>query len=480
MRAERGALDRRQLLSMAAGLAVLPAGLVPSPALAASVPLRVIAKNPPKAKRTLRVPESYPTVEAALAAARPGDHVSLRDGTYPGDRVWTASGSASGHIVVKARNWHKVVFTGRIQIRSPYLWLHALRTSFMGPDPDPALSDTRPNDDYAIGIRASHVRITRCVIASLGGVRIYDASPELADVIIAYNDFVGSRPYRYLGSQLFIGDVRVRSMGPTDVDIAYNYFDDSEPHRTILPDGSPAPLNERFNIYLGNSKPGDEPTGVNLSIRVHHNVIRGNRAMAIYMKRHVYIGFNYVDTVSPPHYQYQVGFRHGGGASGRGGIIEGNRIAGSGIFVNDTGARVLGNVVTNGGSIRLYCGAGSWKSDLGRYVYLMQAASDTLLVGNSVPTYALGEFKPTPANQVMLAGEGGRLARVRIHMAGRGTAASAVYRPNVPLPDATRQPGTYTTPYDPASILIDPSGTGGYAFPTAVTSTLRTLVGANA
>jgi hypothetical protein len=248
----------------------------------------------------------------------------------------------------------------------------------------------------------------------------------------------------------------------------------------LLPNGSPAPLNERHNICLGNSKPGDEPTGVNLSIRVHHNVIRGHRAMAIYMKRHVYIGFNHVDTVSPQHYQYQVGFRHGGGAAEHGGIIEGNYVAGSGIFVNDTGARVLGNVVADGGSIRLYCGAGSWKSDLGRYVYLMQAASDTLLVGNTVQTYALGEFKPTPPNQVMLTGEGGRLARVRVHMAGRGTAASAVFRPNVPLPDADHAPGALTQPYDRASIVIDPSGTGGHAFPAAVTGALRAQVGATA
>jgi hypothetical protein len=459
---------------------LLAAGLPAHPAAAASIPLRSIPKNPPLARRTLRVPEVYRSVEEALAFAQPGDHVSVRDGTYAGDHVWTWNARPGPHVVIKARNWHNAIFTGRIQLRSPYLWLHALRTSFMGPDPDWSASNTRPDDEYAIGMRASHVRVTRCIIASLGGVRIYDASPELTDIVIAYNDFVGSRPYRYLGYQLFIGDVRVRSIGPTEVDIAYNYFDDPEPHRTVLPNGLPAPLNERHSIYLGNSKPGDEPTGVNLSIRVHHNVIRGHRGIAIFMKRHVYVGFNYVDTVSPPHYQYQVGFRHGGGPAGNGGIIEGNYVAGSGIFVNDTGARVLGNVVANGGSIRLYCGAGSWKSDLGRYVYLMQAASDTLLVGNAVGTYALGEFKPTPPNQVMLASEGGRLARVRVHMAGRGTAASAVFRPNVPLPDADHAPGALTQPYDRASIVIDPSGTGGYTFPAAVTSALRAQVGATA
>jgi len=458
----------------------MPASVIPRPVLAASVPLRTLAKNPPKARRTLLVPEQYRTVEAALAAAQAGDHVSLGDGTYDGDRVWTANGAANGYVVVKARNWHKALLTGRIQLRSPYLWLHALRTSFMDAGPDWASSDRRPNDDYAIGIRASHVRVTRCIIASLGGVRIYDALPELSDIVIAYNNFIGSRPHRYLGYQLFIGDVRVYSVGPTEVDIAYNYFDDPEPHRTTLPDGSPAPLNERFNIYLGNSKPGDHPTGVNLSIRVHHNVIRGHRAMAIFMKRHVYVGFNYVDTVPPPHYQYQVGFRHGGGLAGRGGIIEGNYVSGSGIFVNDTGARVLGNVVADGGSIRLYCGAGSWKPEVGRYVYLMQAASDALLVGNRTRAYAIGAFKPTPPQQVMLASEGGPVARVRIHMAGRGTAASAVFRPDVPWPDASHQPGVYARPYDRASILIDPGGTGGYAFPAAVTSVLRPQVGANA
>jgi hypothetical protein len=459
---------------------LLAAGLPAHPAAAASVPLRPIPKNPPLARRTLRVPEVYRSVEEALAFAQPGDHVSVRDGTYAGDQVWTWNAMPGPHVVIKARNWHKAVFTGRIQLRSPYLWLHALRTSYMGPDPDWSASNTRPDDEYAIGIRASHVRVTRCIIASLGGVRIYDASPELTDIIIAYNDFVGSRPFRYLGYQLFIGDVRVRSIGPTEVDIAYNYFDDPEAHRTVLPNGLPAPLNERHNIYLGNSKPGDEPTGVNLSIRVHHNVVRGNRGIAIFMKRHVYIGFNYVDTVPPPHYQFQVGFRHGGGAAGSGGIIEGNYVAGSGIFINDTGARVLGNVVANGGSIRLYCGAGFWKSDLGRYIYLMQAASDSLLVGNSTRAYVIGAFKPTPANQVMLMSEGGPLARVRIHMAGRGGTANVSYRAPVPLPDTNHEPGVLVPPYDRSSILIDPAGSGGHSFPSAVTRTLAAQVGSNA
>ena len=187
---------------------------------------------------------------------------------------------------------------------------------------------------------------------------------------------------------------------------------------------------------------------MNLSIRIHHNVVLGHRAMAIYIKRHVYLGFNYVDTVPPPHYYNQVGFRHGGGASEKGGIIEGNHVKGIGIFVNDTGARILGNNVPTG-KIRLFCGAGVWDPRAGRYVGLHQAAGGTLLVGNRVPSYVLGEFRPTPANEVMLLSEGGRVADVRLYMAGHGSAADAVFPPPVPLPDDRHLPGTLTAPLCP-------------------------------
>ena len=238
-------------------------------------------------------------------------------------------------------------------------------------------------------------------------------------------------------------------------------------------------MNDRKAIYLGESKPGDHPTGVNLSIRIHHNVVVGHRAMSLYIKRHVYLGFNYVDTVPPPHYYNQVGFRHGGGASGKGGIIEGNYVKGIGIFVNDTGARILGNNVPTG-KIRLFCGAGVWDPQAGRYVGLHQAAGGSLLVGNRVPSYVLGEFRPTPANEVMLLSEGGRVANVRLYMAGRGSAADAVFPPPVPLPDDRHLPGTLTAPYVRSTILVSAAGNGGHTFPTAVGGGLLSMVGVNA
>ncbi|MFO1049873.1 MAG: hypothetical protein U1E52_18480 [Geminicoccaceae bacterium] len=472
-------LARRSLFLAAAGACATLA--LPTQTMAASVPLRSVPKKLPPPTRELLVPEAFATVRAALEVARAGDHISLADGSYSGDQEWSWSGGTGDgrFLVIKARSRHRAVFTGRIRLLSPYLWVNGLRTTFMGPDYDWGASQAGTNDYYALRVETSHVRVTRCAIQSLGGLRIYDPSPSLSDIIIAYNDFTGARPNRFLGAQLFIGDVVAKSRGPTEVDIAYNYFNDIYPHPSSLPGGIPVPINERMGIYLGHSKPGDNPTGTNLSIRIHHNVLLGHRAYAIYTKRHTYIGFNYVRTVAPPHFYNQVGFRHGGGPPGGGGIIEGNFANGVGYFVNDTGARVLGNVAPNG-SIRLFCGAGIWEEASGRYDLLRQAASDTLIVGNRVRRYAVGVFRPSTKPQVLLESEGGRVENVRIFMDGHGTAGDVDFRPKVPLPGPDHQPGPLTEPYLRSTIQIDPAGDGGYAYPTAITSSLLGQVGTHA
>ena len=225
--AEAMRLARRPLL-LASGAALGTAALGIRPAAAASIHLPVVAKGPPPALRELRVPEAYPTVQAALAVARPGDHVSLADGTYHGDHAWSWTGGAAGKrlVVIKARNRSKAVLAGRIQLRSPYMWLHGVRTTYMAPGSDSS------SDNFAIGIRASHIRVTRCAIGSLGGLRIYDEAPSLTDIMIAYNDFTGARPNQFSGAQLYIGDVKATSRGPTNVDIAFNRFNDPFPHPT--------------------------------------------------------------------------------------------------------------------------------------------------------------------------------------------------------------------------------------------------------
>jgi hypothetical protein len=396
----------------------------------------------------------------------------LGAGSRGADRRSPPPGTGSGpHVVIKARNRHRAVFSGRLTVEGSRLWLHGIKTSFTSPQ------DTSTTDDYAIGIKASHFRMTRCLVDSANGVRIYHSSPEHKDIVIAYNDFTGSARYRYNGSQLYVGSIPASSAGPTEVDIAYNRFSDGVPHEPVLPDGTPAPPNERFCIHLGNSKPGANPTGVNRSFRVHHNVLVGHRPFCIYLKRHAYVGFNYVRTLDQTIFP-QVAFRHGGGRFLGGGILEGNFVDGpGGIAVNDTGALVLGNRVL-GGAVRLHCGCGSWSREDGRYIGLYQAASGTLLVGN-IARCLVGYRRPD-AVRLFLESEGGRVANVRIHMDGRGAANDVSFEPAIPLPTPEHTPGNLTDPYVRSSILVDPEGAGGYSYPVAVGTGLLDRVGANA
>ena len=215
---------------------------------------------------------------------------------------------------------------------------------------------------------------------------------------------------------------------------------------------------------------------MNLSFRVHHNVLAGYRPHCIYLKRHAYVGFNYVRTPGRTIFP-QVAFRHGGGRFEEGGIVEGNFVDGTGIAVNDTGALVLGNRV-RGGAIRLHCGCGSWSGEDERYVSLYQAASDTVLAGNT-GRYLVGYHRPDGV-RLLLENEGGRVANVRIHMDGRGTARNIRFEPDIPLPTPAHTPGGLTEPYVRGSILIDAEGAGGYSYPVAVGTRLLERVGANA
>ena len=467
---DRSASSRRAVLAGAAGATLV--GLTARPTMAApSLPLRPISKDPPRAIRVLRVPEDHPNVKSALAASLPGDHVSLADGIYPGDRTWVLPGlrAPARFVVVRARNRHKAVFTGRITLASPGIWLHDLATDYH------SLTDKIESQDYSIGIRASQTRITRCSIRSLGGVRIYSQLPEHRDIIIAYNDFISDRPYRYGDAQLYIGDVTGERSGPTEIDIAYNRFVDTAKDRRRLADGSIAPVNGRFAIYLGHSKPGANPSGVNLSIRIHHNAILGHRPHAIYTKRHVYIGFNYVENVDLTTVAPQIGFRHGGDPFGAGGIIEGNFAQGNGINVNDFGARILGNHVPSG-AIRLHCGSGTWDAERGRYDNLYQAASGSILIGNRA-TYRVGYSRTGVLTRYLLESEGGKVRDVRIHMAGLGNASDVLFEAFLPV--SPEFPDLIAGPYARKTILIDPRTSGGRTFPEPVGAWLLAEVGAH-
>ena len=265
------------------------------------------------------------------------------------------------------------------------------------------------------------------------------------------------------------------SPGPREVDIAYNRFVDQIAHQPRLPSGATAPPNERYGIHLGTSKPGVNDTGSNLSLRIHHNVLVGHRPHAIYLKRHCYVGFNYIVSLDRRSYLPQISFRHGGGPYRLGGIIEGNYADGKGISVNDTGARILGNNLPTG-VIKLHCGSGTWLPGAKSFTSLYQAASDCLLVGN-IATYRLGYAS---SKWLFLESEGGAVRNVQIHMAGNGTAEDVLFEPRLPRPTSLKTPGPLAATVDPTTVLIDPSSSGDHQFPQAIGAELLALVGIDA
>ncbi len=171
------------------------------------------------------------------------------------------------------------------------------------------------------------------------------------------------------------------------------------------------------------------------------------RAMAIYMKRHVYVGFNDVDTVSPPHYRVsgrlpalaaQPGQWHHRGQSCRGKrhLCERHRGARAGQRRHQW--RLDPALLRR----RLR------KSELGRYVYLMRAASDASGRQHGGDLRA-GEFKPRT-------GQPGHACRRGRQAGTRSTStwpAEGLPRRGVPpqRPASRREPGPgiYTTPTIP-------------------------------
>ena len=165
--------DRRRFLAGCAAGVTLGWGMRHACA-APSIALRDVPSGPPPAARTLLVPETYPNVRAALTAAQPADHISLADGTYPGDvdLTHTVALDPGRHIVVRARNRHKAVFTGRIAVRSPGIWLHELQTNYR------SAAGRLDGDNYSIRLMAGAARVTRCLIRSNSGLRVLLATAK--------------------------------------------------------------------------------------------------------------------------------------------------------------------------------------------------------------------------------------------------------------------------------------------------------------
>lgn len=398
-------------------------------------------QNPPYPSRELRVPEDYANINAALAVAQPGEAVSLANGNHAAFNA-TRPGAANRWIQIRARNRGMAVLTGKNYIRAPYYWIHGCKYTFNGDD------NWRGDNIYPITIQASNVLVTRGWFDSYSYIQVDTDGRTLSNITINWNSFLGVSPtsYRIVGG-LFVGEVAGTAKAPANTEIAYNRWHD--------------PTNSsqegRKYYYIGDSKPGNNPTGVELTHMFHHNYQTGCRNRQAYMKRHIYCAFNVLLSDLGPG-AGNFGFRHGGGDPLKGGIIEGNYISKSTTQVNDTGAILRGNKYVGNSRIELYCGAHQTNQP---GVNPYQAASDTLLVANDQP--GVIEIGHINENKVFAEEEGGKVKRVRIYRGG--------FNPVIERNPVGADANGYTA-YN---------GDGGYWAPTPIVpADLLPLVGYNA
>lgn len=284
----------------------------------------------------------------AIAAARPGMHIVLADGTYMGTFTVGKGGLAGSPIVIRAQNRLKAVIAGSIPIAStaPFVVLHGLK--FSG------------SPSYAVSLGADNATVMRCWFSAARGVYLRTQQGWR----IGYNRFSGNPRGSARDDHIFV-DVPTSSAKLPMGLIDRNHFT-----HTKTDDSS-----ESHHIYVGPSDSIYDPT---LSgIIIEYNLIeKSARRRGIYVKRGVVIRYNH--SIMSRGISF-IRF-------GDGGIMWGNRLSGFNNgrpigMINGKNHDIRGNSIETGAVLRLVC---QYTSKSGsRY----QAADNALLVGNFGPTY---------------------------------------------------------------------------------------------
>jgi hypothetical protein len=106
-------------------------------------------------RRELAVGGGTGGLAAALAEARPGDHLLLEDGDYPGEVVVGASGAPGAPVVLRPRRRWGARFTGRVAVAGADVTLHGLLL-----------------DGAAVELAGDRARMTRCRQAGTEGIAV--------------------------------------------------------------------------------------------------------------------------------------------------------------------------------------------------------------------------------------------------------------------------------------------------------------------
>lgn len=381
-------------------------------------------KEPPAATATLRVPEDYSTIAAALAAASPGNHISVANGTYREEITSAKNGSATGWIVIKARNHLGATLAGSNtadpddslpkswKFTGSYIWVtgfvcnnpqHNSPNFYVGGRNSYYNSD-RP--EYQFRLAGDNLRVTNCLINSPCGIGIANGT---SGVTVCYNTFTMSQTPRWpQANGIFMGVFSYTSRGPDNVTIARNKWVVSVEYDKIDDDGDDG----RYCLYTGNNEPRDNDVGNNRSVLIAENFVNTtNVPVGFYCKRGYELRRNFIRAGV-----VAFNLRHGGCSKSDGTVFSGLTDAkralmvgnnfDRGIFrLNDTDHLVVSNRF--GGNVELYYGGrrteGTTTSNYtisGVPPGWTQAASRAIFVGNTfVGSFRLGDDEGTNAKK---------------------------------------------------------------------------------
>lgn len=447
--------------------------------------------------------DSQAGLDAAIAAANPGDHIVFPNGTYRYSIDTAKSGSASGgYIVFRPANHLGATLAGTnaadVLDRVPkswkftgsYIWV----TGFISENP--AQHSPDPNKNYyfnsdrpetAFRLHGNNMRLTNCLIKSPQGVGIPD---DVHHIDVCYNTFANQiSPVWNQNNSIYIGGIDTLSNGPDNITIARNrWMNDAAVTHTAQDD-----METRFCIYVGNSHLTSDTAnvGVNRTVRIWENHVDVDRiGRGFYLKRTYDVRRNYIAVNIASGNQQGFQFRHGGYSKPNGevfpglsdstrGWVEGNNFANGRVFINDTDHLWLGNRFAK--IVELRYGGRRWQKNSASTGWepspaegWIQAASRNWFIGCQFGgNMELGTDEGDDKKPYKLdPGQGGVITGVKIY---RGTQAAPTL---VRLKDW--QNGATTTPPRPAGAGVDAvaagdagcqilTGTNDYTVPAWVT-----------
>ena len=384
------------------------------------------------------MPEDYATPALALAAARPGDHVSLADGTYGDNVSVSVNGSSAGYVVIKARNHCMAAISGHWNVTGDWIWFTGLTAARPGTDPDPNKNRAFETPSfYSWRLAGKRNRVTNCRIDSPNGIWINsDAGFRTEYVDICFNDFTGRTEPRWNQANcIYMGRFATNSAGCNNVLIARNrWYDD-----LAFTDATSDNAETRFCIYTGNSHPDDNNVGVNRSVRIWENYVNIRYiGRGFYTKRTYDYRRNYISVNSGGGALQSFNLRHGGYSRADGtaftnppltdntrGWIEGNNFANGKVIVNDSDHLWLGNRFAK--NVEFYYGGQRWEFESATNTWrasaaegYVQAAKRNIFVGCTFGgSLILGEDEGTSGKPYKLAADqGGAIAGVINYGAG--------------------------------------------------------------